>query len=111
MAREFRLWVTVLAWVDGDTFHGIIDQGFHTFAGSVADPIRIRCAKINAPELSTPGGPAAKALAEKLAPPGVYACTSYRPDKYGRPLLDLHLTGGRLFSDAMLTLGAAVEMR
>ena len=107
MSKTFGLWATVLRWVDGDTFAGFIDQGFNDFLGSTEHPVRVRCALINAPEMSTVRGPEAWKYAQQIAPPGEYPCTSYRPDEYGRPLVDLHLPTG-LFSAVMLGAGQAV---
>lgn len=108
LARTYTLWTTILRWVDGDTYSGFISLGFHTYLGSVEDPIRIRCALIQAPELKAAGGTSAKAHAEEIAPLGERQCVSYRPDEYGRPLVDLILPDGRLFSDVMLESGHAV---
>jgi endonuclease YncB( thermonuclease family) len=105
-AKTFTMWALVVRWVDGDTFAGVLDQGLYTYRGSLSSPIRMRCAIINAPEIKTPTGPLAKAYAEELAPPGEYPCLSYKPDEYGRPLVDLLLPGGR-FSDLMLAAGHA----
>lgn len=111
MTKQFQLWVTVVSWHDGDTCLGVCDLSCHTFLGRLDKPIRFRCALINAPELATPEGPAARDFAATLAPPGEYPCTSTGLDNYGRPLLDLHLPDGRLFSAAMLTSGHAVLYR
>ena len=39
---------------------------------------------------------AALHYAREIAPVGEYACTSYKPDNYGRPLVDLHLKAGHV---------------
>lgn len=111
-ARTWQVWVTVLSWRDGDSFKGICDLGCRVFIGSVDSPVMFRTSIINAPELST-GKPGADAteFARQIAPPGLYAATSTGLDEYARPLLDLHLPDGRLFSDAMLSAGRAIRYR
>lgn len=122
---EFKERVAVESWHDGDTFHGAIDQGLGIFrAGGihvepltwliVLEPIRMRCAVIQAPELKVDGvinplGLEALKYAQFLAPPGVYPCITYKADDaFDRPLVDLILPDNRLFSDAMLKAGQAV---
>lgn len=107
---QFQLWVEVFDWYDGDTCHASVDLSCHVYLGTRDHPVRIRCAHINAPELSTKEGPAAKKYAQQLAPAGRYPCISTGLDNYGRPLLDLELPDGRLFSQAMLDAGQAVPM-
>lgn len=102
MAKTFQLWVTVVSWHDGDTFYGVLDHGCRIYTGSKDKPPRFRCGRINAPELDTPEGPVARDYAAKIAPPGEYACVSTGIDTYGRPLLELLLPDGRLFTEVML---------
>ncbi len=106
------MWVTVISWHDGDSFRGVCDLGCRIYIGSTTSPIMFRTSIINAPELSV-GKPGVDATeyARKIAPPGLYAATSTGLDEYARPLLDLHLPDGRLFSDAMLAAGMAVVYR
>lgn len=104
--KLFQLWVTVIRWVDGDTFYGVLDHGVRIYTGRTDKPVRFRCAIINAPELATDPGKAALAYAEQLVPAGDYPCYSTGLDEYGRPLLDLMLPGGR-FSDLMMAAGQA----
>ena len=113
--KRFQLWVTVVSWHDGDTFYGVLDQALWTYKGRDFKPVRHRCALIQAPELRLPGGvvnPAGTAALEAaavIAPPGDYECFSYKPDpdNFGRPLVDLVLADGGLFSAAMLAGGYA----
>lgn len=109
--KTFRLWVTVIRWIDGDTFTGVIDQGYYTYKGRETKPIRIRCAIIQAPEMKQAGGPTALLYASEMAPPGEFECISYKPDEYGRPLLDLILPDGDLFSARMLAAGQAIRYK
>lgn len=109
MPRTWQVWVHVQEWIDGDTLRGYCDLGAHVYLGTNDRPIRFRCAIINAPEVSTgKAGLASTAYAWSIAPPGDYAATSLGLDNYGRPLVDLHLPDGRMFSEAMLAAGQAV---
>jgi endonuclease YncB( thermonuclease family) len=112
VARTFQLWAEVYRWIDGDTFTGVIDQGFHTFRGSSREPQSIRCALINTPEMNIPSGLSARVYAETLVPVGsVLACISYKPDNYGRPLIDLILPSGEMYSQHMLKAAHAVPYK
>lgn len=97
---------TVLSVVDGDTVHLLLDLGWRiTFTA------RVRLAGINAPELSTTAGVAAKAYAETLLVAGAQITfTSHTLDKYGRPLGDIRLPGGVDFGQRMIAAGHAVKM-
>lgn len=112
MAKQFQVWAHIDHWIDGDTFSGWTDLSCRIYLGTCDHPIRFRCSIINAPELST-GQPGAEATtyARQIAPPGDYPATSTGLDTYGRPLLDLHLPDGRLFSAAMLSAGFAVPYK
>ncbi len=109
-ARTWQIWVTVFDWHDGDSAHCMADLGCHVYIGSQAHPVLLRSAKINSPELSTgkPGADATK-YATKIAPPGEYPAISTGLDNYGRPLIDLVLKDGRLFSEAMLAATQAAK--
>lgn len=124
--RTFGLWAAVVAWHDGDTFYGALDQGFGTFKAAgmavVLDlshvamielvPARHRLYGIDAAELSTgQAGTDATTAAAELVPPGIYPATSYKPDNFGRPLVDLVLPDGRTFADAMRAAGFAVPYK
>lgn len=125
MSRDFQVWVGITGWYDGDTCYGVLDQGVNVYrAGDISvqlvggvwqvvlKPWRHRIALIQAPEIGTAGGPAAKAYAEHLAPPGLYRCHTYKDtEEYGRPKIDPILTDGRRFSDAMLAAGMAIPYR
>lgn len=109
-AKSFQMWVRIYRFVDADTFTGQLDQGYGSYRGTEAHPVRFRIAHINAPELKTPEGPLAKAYAEEIAPPGTYPAATFKPDEYGRLLVDLLLPDG-LFSEQMLAAGHAVKYR
>lgn len=112
VAKTWLIWVSVLDWHDGDSAHCVADLGCRIYIGSHEHPVMLRSGLINAPELSTgEPGAAATAYAQQIAPPGDYQATSTGLDEYGRPLIDLHLPDGRLFSEAMLAAGQAVSFR
>jgi endonuclease YncB( thermonuclease family) len=112
VAKTWQIWVTVYDWHDGDSAHCSADLGCRVYIGSQAHPALLRCALINAPELSTGApGQAATAYATHIAPPGEYPALSTGLDNYGRPLIDLVLPNGRMFSDEMLESGHAVRYR
>ena len=109
--KTFQLWVSVHRWVDGDTFTGVLDQGYYSYRGRETKPVTMRCALIDTPETkrdTLAAGIAATQYAQALVPLGDYPCQAFKPDQYGRPLVDLILPDGRLFSEAMITAGHAV---
>jgi endonuclease YncB( thermonuclease family) len=66
-------------WHDGDTCHIDVDLGFGLILS-----LSCRIFGINAPELSTPEGKAAKLTADALCPPGRrVSVLSHGWDKYG----------------------------
>lgn len=82
MKRTFIYEALVTRVVDGDTVDLTVDAGFR-----VDVRVRTRLKGINAPELSTPEGKAArKALADKLPPLTFVMVETFRDpgDKYGR---------------------------
>lgn len=98
---------TVVSVVDGDTAHLLLDLGWYISYG----PVRARIAHINAPELSTPEGVAARDFALTLLPAGLKVTfASHSLDKYGRPLGSITLPDGRDYGQVMLDSGHAVPM-
>lgn len=94
---------TVLRCVDGDTIRLELDLGWHIYRVE-----NCRIAEINAPELSTDEGKAAKAYAQQLLPVDTEVTfVSRRLDNYGRPLGHI-LFDGRDFGQAMVAAGHAV---
>lgn len=95
----------VVRVVDGDTIvvHMEIMPGF------VLHEAHVRVQGINAPEINTVAGKAAKAVAETLLPVNaVITLTMETTDKYGRMLGKITMTDGRSFGDAMIASGNAV---
>jgi micrococcal nuclease len=95
--------------IDGDTLEMDIDLGF-----SVWVAVRIRLARINAPELNSPspeeraGATRAKEwLIQRFASNRECRLQSRRGDKYGRWLGEITHDNANL-SDEMLSLGLAV---
>jgi endonuclease YncB( thermonuclease family) len=115
MAKVFQLYVDVHFWHDGDTFYGILDQGFGQYKGKHDKLISCRCAFINTPELKDhPAGIDAAKFANRIAPPDTYECYTYKLDNFGRPLVDLILTNTAsrfLFSEVMIENGHAVRYK
>lgn len=94
----------VIEVTDGDTLKLDLDLGFHAHLIG-----RCRLAAVNAPELPTPEGVAAKAFVQGLCPPG---CTvtfvSRQLDNYGRPLGTVQLPDGSYLAERLLAAGHAV---
>jgi micrococcal nuclease len=98
---------TVLRVLDGDTMHFDLDLGVDVH-------VRLACrvAHINAPEMSTPEGKAAKVwAAEWLATHGltyIVRTIKDRQEKYGRYLVEILDATGHDFGSAMIAAGQAV---
>ncbi len=96
----------VLKVVDGDTFHLRLDLGWQ-----ITMKARCRIAGIDAPELDTEAGQAAKAYAQELLRPGDQVTfVSHSLDKYGRPLGSIILADQRNVGLLMISAGHAVVM-
>jgi micrococcal nuclease len=96
---------TVLRVVDGDTVRLLLDLGWHITLEANA-----RVIGINAPELNTAEGQAAKRFAVDHLPIGSEVTfVSKQLDKYGRPLGSISY-GGADFGELMLEFGHAVPM-
>ncbi len=96
---------TVFRIVDGDTIEMEIDLGFRIILRS-----NVRMANINAPELSTPEGPAARLFLAQYVPVKTQGVlTSHSLDKYGRVLGDFLPDGSQqTVSQVMVSSGHAV---
>lgn len=95
--------------IDGDTFAGVVDLGF-----DLSLVVKCRMARINAPELPTPEGLAAKAYLEHVvaqAGADAFDLEVRGRDKYGRWLAELVIrSNGTNVSDLMVKNGHAVPM-
>lgn len=97
---------TVLRVVDGDTVRLELDLGWH-----ITLVANCRVIGINAPELSTLEGQAARAYAAQSLPvDAAVVFESKALDKYGRPLGHIR-RGGVDFGQLMLAAGHAVPMK
>ncbi|HEV8489038.1 MAG TPA: thermonuclease family protein [Candidatus Limnocylindrales bacterium] len=104
MSTLFTYAVEVVDVIDGDTVHLDIDVGFHTWRRGE----RYRLARINAPEMSTVGGPLSRAaLAAKLEAAGTVIASTKKADAYGRYLVEL-IADGENLNDWMVANGWAV---
>lgn len=102
MTRTWTVPATVLRIVDGDTIRLELDLGWR-----ITLTANCRIIGINAPEMDTPEGKAAKAYAATLLPiDAEVEFVSTALDKYGRPLGHLH-RNGLDFGSLMLTAGHA----
>ncbi|MCK4404639.1 MAG: thermonuclease family protein [candidate division Zixibacteria bacterium] len=87
MADKIRGLVTDV--VDGDTFDVKVTWRSPDNANEYDDTERIRINKIDAPELTDPGGPGAKETLEDAIDGKVVDLTVYSRDKYGRLVCDV----------------------
>lgn len=98
-----------LGVVDGDTFNVTIDFGCFTYIQKA-----LRVANINAPEMSTDAGKAAKVwalawMAAHAPDGGLIIHTHLDPsDKYGRVLAMVYSTDGHCYNDDIIAEGHAV---
>lgn len=95
--------------VDGDSIVLDVDLGFNAHLTKMA----IRLIGINAPELRTPEGKAAKAFAANLCPPGTLVTLEShkdRADKYGgRWLGEVVLADLTVLNELLVAAGHAVR--
>lgn len=97
---------TVLRVVDADTVDLEVDLGFSTSVKT-----RFRLFGINAPEMNTDAGKAAKARAEELMPVGAkfeVNTVKDKKDKYGRYLVVIY-RGEDTVNEKLVAEGHAVE--
>jgi micrococcal nuclease len=106
----FERHATVTRVVDGDTLHLSVDLGCDTTLA-----MTVRLYGVNAPEMNTDAGKAAKAfveqwVAESPAPVFVLRTVKDKKEKYGRYLADLVrvVVGGESLCEALLSSGHAV---
>ena len=98
----------VIRVVDGDTIRLHLDLGW-----SVYTEQNCRLIGVNAPEMSTEAGSAARAWATMILPVGLpVTFVSRRLDKYGRPLGQiLYGTTNADFGSDLLAAGHAVILK
>jgi micrococcal nuclease len=94
--------------VDGDTFVVDLDLGWRVWFKDE----RLRVLGINAPEVSTPEGVAAKTWAEGIVPVGTEIVVHSKSlDKYGRALASVTLPDGTDYGTLAIGSGHAVVMK
>jgi micrococcal nuclease len=98
---------TILRVVDADTLDMEVDMGFH-----VTSRQRFRLARIDAPEMKTAEGKAAKARVETLlAEAASCVISTEKGDSFGRWIAEVVLPSGVNLSDWLLAEGLAEEYR
>lgn len=101
---EYR--ATLIKVVDGDTIDVTTDLGFH-----VRMEMKLRLYGINAPELTTTAGKAARAFLSDTLPRTAWALKLKtqrdKQEKYGRYLATVFLTDGTNVNDLMVDQGHA----
>ena len=103
MNPAYRYRATVTRWVDADTLDLDVDLGFR-----IVTRIRVRLARIDAPERGAAGHPAALAEAQRLAPVGsAVTVATAKGDRYGRWIGEIETAGGVNLSAELLRLGLA----
>ncbi len=88
--------------VDGDTVRLAIDMG-----NRIAWEATFRLNGINCPEPGSPGGPEARLFLFNALAPGISKVETFKPDKYGRWLVDIYV-GDVKVNAALITAGHAV---
>lgn len=92
---------------DADSFHAVADLGWR-----ISHKVMVRVEGINAPELNTPEGKAARDFARQVLKPGdAITIESRRLDKYGRTQAVVTLENGRDYAGVVLAAGHAVLMK
>lgn len=104
---DFEYWyqAEVIRNHDGDTVTLRIDMGRRIF---IEDSIRLR--RINAPELSQPGGKESRDFLSGMLPPGTKVrIQTFKNinDKYGRWLGDMFIETGECVNDMLVHAGHA----
>ncbi len=102
----FTYSATVTQVVDGDTFHALIDLGF-----GITLAQRVRFRRIDAPEIETSDGKAAKASLEKILSRdnGRIVMKSIDIDQHGRPIADVWVNGQPVDQE-LLDQGLAIRI-
>jgi len=99
----YRYRATVDRWVDADTVDLLVDLGFRVFAH-----LRVRLARVDAPERAEPAHAAALAHVSGLAPAGAAVLlSSQQGDRYGRWIGEIETAGGVNLSAELLRLELA----
>lgn len=93
----------VVRWIDGDTVELDVDLGFRL---RYRDHFRLQ--GIDTPERGKVGYLEARMRAAQLAPPGsLVIASTYKGDKYGRWLTDIHMDTETLVNQRLIDEGFA----
>jgi micrococcal nuclease len=104
--RSWTVPATVVRVIDADTLELDLDLGWGI---TMRKPCRLL--GINAPEVSTKAGRAAKAwVSDHYLPGSEGTFISRKLDKYGRPLGDFSMLGSSDLGEILVELGHAVRM-
>ena len=102
----FTYRAVVEAVVDGDTLRVHIDLGFGAWARQY-----LRLAQIDAPELKTRAGQAARAFVlREIRPSPIVTLRTTKHDKFDRYLADVFLADGAYLNQRILGSGHAVRL-
>ena len=88
--------------IDGDTVDVHIDLGF-----DIWHSVRLRLLGLDAPEMATPEGKAAKVFVRDALEGETVTITTHKTDKYGRYLAEI-FQRDQSFNKALIDLGFAV---
>ncbi len=103
MNPAYRYRATVDRWVDADTVDLLVDLGFRVFVH-----LRVRLARVDAPERAEPAHVAALEHVSGLAPAGASVLlSSQHGDRYGRWVGEIETAAGANLSSELLRLGLA----
>lgn len=105
MTEDYIRNAVVVKILDGDTIDVSVDLGYHLTTSA-----RLRFNRINAPEMNTAAGKAAKAFIMgnlKVGDPVTIQTHKDPTDKYGRWLAEIWLSDGRNLNTLMLEQGHA----
>jgi endonuclease YncB( thermonuclease family) len=102
----FRPWAGVPTRGDYTLYVSAVHDG-DTFDGCLLVPLKVRVFAINAPELPTPEGKAARDYLDKLIRGKLLPARLYGPDKYGGRTLGDVAIDGAWAGDLMIRAGMA----
>ena len=93
--------VDLVRVIDGDTVRLMVDMGNH-----IRWTQDFRLAGIDTPERGKPGAAEATAHLSNLISNGIAGIETYKPDKYGRYLVDIYVStsGGELLVNKLMVI-------
>jgi endonuclease YncB( thermonuclease family) len=108
MLPEFIYRCTIDRVIDADTLAVTVDLGF-----CIHTKTQVRLYGVNAPELTTPEGKAAKKWAKEWVDrQDAFTLQTFKDkrEKYGRMLARVYGTSGHILNDDLITAGQALPM-